>query len=215
MILEIIHTEHGYINRLLKVLQQKLESIKNGQSVDYSLIKDIVDYLHNYAQCCHHPKEDILYHYYQSHYAKNDDMKSLEQEHQELAQLTSEFAETVDIYPTLAELAGLPAPQVPQGLDGTSLVPVLEDPSASVRNHAYHSFPRRLRIGRAIRTDRYRLVEWKIPGKPESTAQYELYDYETDALEKKNLAETHPEVLERMKAILATHPEAKPNQLKK
>ncbi|MDX1303332.1 hemerythrin domain-containing protein [Photobacterium sp.] len=97
MILEIIHTEHGYINRLLKVLQQKLASIKNGQSVDYSLIKDIVDYLHNYAQCCHHPKEDILYHYYQSHYDKNDDMKSLELEHQELAQLTSEFSETVDM----------------------------------------------------------------------------------------------------------------------
>lgn len=97
MILENLHAEHGYMNRLLKVLQQKLTRVKKGQPVDYSLIKDIVDYLHNYAKCCHHPKEDILYRYYQSHYAKNDNMQSLELEHQELTQLTREFAESVDM----------------------------------------------------------------------------------------------------------------------
>ncbi|EAS42315.1 cation-binding protein [Photobacterium profundum] len=97
MMLDSIHTEHGYINRLLNILQQKLDAIENGRTVNYSLIKDIVEYLQQYAEHCHHPKEDILYHYYQSHYAKNGDMQSLEQEHHQLAQLTAEFADTVEM----------------------------------------------------------------------------------------------------------------------
>ncbi|MBK1877699.1 sulfatase [Pelagicoccus mobilis] len=122
---------------------------------------------------------------------------------------TKAFAETVDIYPTLTELAGLPAPEVPQGLDGASLVPVLENPRKSIRNHAYHSFNRKDIVGRAIRTERYRMVQWKEAGAPESKAEYELYDYKADAFETKNIAMTHPEVLEKMRAILAKHPEAK------
>src|SRR3546814_9218399 len=43
---------------------------------------------------------------------------------------TGQLAETVDIYPTLAELAGLSAPQVPQPFDGLSMVPVLKNPEA-------------------------------------------------------------------------------------
>ncbi|WP_036820474.1 hemerythrin domain-containing protein, partial [Photobacterium sanctipauli] len=91
-------TEHGYIGRLLQILQLKLTAIRNGQPVNYSLIKDIVEYLQKHAECCHHPKEDILYHYYLAHYAdKNGAMQNLEHEHEELAQLTHEFADTVDM----------------------------------------------------------------------------------------------------------------------
>jgi len=54
------------------------------------------------------------------------------------------------------------------------------------------------------------LVEWKKPGAPSDTAEYELYDYDTDPLETQNLAAKHPEVLAELKAILATHPEPKP-----
>ncbi|MGF1725973.1 hemerythrin domain-containing protein [Photobacterium nomapromontoriensis] len=98
MILDEIHTEHGYIGRLLTLLQQKLAAIRNGQEVNYSLIKDIVSYLQNHAQYCHHPKEDVLYHYYQAHYADEaEQMESLEKEHEKLAELTHEFADTVDM----------------------------------------------------------------------------------------------------------------------
>jgi len=125
---------------------------------------------------------------------------------------TKAMAETVDIYPTLAELAGLPAPTGPQSIDGKSLVPVLNDPSKSVKDHAYHAFPRGVRgteiLGRAVRTARYRMVEWKEIDAPVSTAKYELYDYQTDPLETENLAGKKPEVLAKMKEILARHPEA-------
>lgn len=122
---------------------------------------------------------------------------------------TRQLAESVDVFPTLAELAELPAPAGPQSIDGISLVPVLKDPSARVRDHAYHAYPK-AKMGRAIRTERYRLVEWKKPGAPADTAEFELYDYETDPLETKNLAAEQPNVVNQLRVILAKHPEAKP-----
>ena len=121
---------------------------------------------------------------------------------------TKQLAETVDIFPTLAELAGLPAPRGPQPIDGLSLVAALRDPSTSIRDHAYHAYPRGERMGRAIRTERYRLVEWKKPGASADTAELELYDYQADPRETKNLAASQPEIVAQFRTILARHPEA-------
>ncbi|HEC0375694.1 TPA: sulfatase-like hydrolase/transferase, partial [Escherichia coli] len=125
---------------------------------------------------------------------------------------TAQPFETVDIYPTLVELAGFKRPEVAQPLDGMSMVPVLKKPNKIIKNHAYHSFPRGGRLGRAIRTDRYRMVEWKKIGEPQSTAEYELYDYRDGNVEMKNIASEQPQVLASLKAILATYPEATPNR---
>ncbi|KOH42687.1 hypothetical protein NC99_45230 [Sunxiuqinia dokdonensis] len=122
---------------------------------------------------------------------------------------TDQLAETVDIYPTLAELAGLGKPDVPQPIDGTSMVPVLQQADQRIRDHAYHAFPKGGHLGRAIRTDRYRLVEWTNMNKPEEEKGYELYDYLNDPLETKNIYDKNKKVAEELKAILATHPEAK------
>ena len=123
---------------------------------------------------------------------------------------TNALVETVDLYPTLAELAGLPAPQVPQSIEGKSFVPALRDPNVGTKNYIFHVYPRGERLGRAVRTARYRLVEWKVPGAAAETADLELYDYETDPLETKSLAVSQPEVVSRMRALLATLPEARP-----
>ena len=123
--------------------------------------------------------------------------------------VTQQLAETVDLYPTLSELTGLPLPTGPQPIDGISLVPVLRDPSRSIRNHVYHCYPRRGRMGRAIRTEQYRLVEWKKIGDPTSSAEYELYDYINDPGETRNLASEQPETLHHLATILARHPDAK------
>lgn len=126
----------------------------------------------------------------------------------EEAQASDTFIESVDIFPTLVELAGLPEMTDAQQLDGVSLVPVLKDPGHSVRDHVYHCFPHRGRLGRAIRTDRYRMVEWRRPDEGPDQAAYELYDYQLDPLEKVNLAERQTEVLEELKKMLAQHPDA-------
>lgn len=119
---------------------------------------------------------------------------------------TLQPAESVDIFPTLVELAGLPAPSGLQPIDGVSLVPVLKDPKARVRDHAYHAYPKS-KLGRAIRTERYRLVEWKKIGQKQSEAEYELYDYEADPLETRNLAAAKPDIVKQLKAVLAQYPE--------
>jgi iduronate 2-sulfatase len=125
---------------------------------------------------------------------------------------TRQLAETVDIYPTLCELAALPSPQVPQPLDGISLVPVLKQPDERLRDHAYHTFPRGAFLGRAIRTERYRLVEWTPlrNGNGNGRTVLELYDFETDPLETRNQAAAQPEVVKQLSAILAKHPKAEP-----
>jgi iduronate 2-sulfatase len=128
---------------------------------------------------------------------------------------TQALVETVDLYPTLAELAGLPKPKVPQLLDGQSLVPVLKNPSGKSKEAIFHVFPRNRRgdgeiLGRAVRTERYRLVEWKKPGAASDTADLELYDYQADPMETKNLTTDQPEVVAKLRAILAKQPEGKP-----
>jgi iduronate 2-sulfatase len=122
---------------------------------------------------------------------------------------TGQLAETVDLYPTLADLAGLSAPAGPQPIDGLSLVPVLKDSAARVRDHAYHCFPRGGKLGRAIRTDRYRLVDWRPVGKPEAKPVYELYDYQNGPVETVNLAGKNPGIVANLASILARHPDAK------
>jgi iduronate 2-sulfatase len=124
---------------------------------------------------------------------------------------TRQLAESVDIFPTLAELAQLPPPSGPQAIDGLSLVPVLKDSDSRIRDHAFHCFPKQT-LGRAIRTERYRLVEWKMPSAPPESAELELYDYQTDPLETQNLAAEQPKVLDQLRAILAKHPNPKPSR---
>lgn len=121
---------------------------------------------------------------------------------------SDQLIETVDIYPTLAELTGLEIPQGPQPIDGLSMVPVLKDPELRVRDHAYHAYPHGGYIGRAIRTQRYRLVEWKNWDNP-SDVMYELYDYRKDPHETKNIADEEPETLIMLKKILEKHPDAR------
>jgi iduronate 2-sulfatase len=125
----------------------------------------------------------------------------------EPGEASSALIESVDIYPTLCELADLP---VPQGVDGSSFAAVLRDPSAKTKEAIFHVFPRRDLLGRAVRTARYRMVEWKRPGANAESAVIELYDHETDPGETKNLAAERPDLVTELRTILDREPEAKP-----
>ena len=86
-------------------------------------------------------------------------------------------AEMVDFYPTLAELAGLKAPEYVVGI---SLVPALKDTSKQVRETAYTQY----NTGYSIRGKRYRYTEWGEQG----AQGVEFYDHESDPEELNNLA---------------------------
>lgn len=97
------------------------------------------------------------------------------------------FVEFVDIFPTLAELAGLPL--LPQ-LEGTSFRPLLEKPEQPWKQAAFSQYqrPGKERImGRSVRTERWRYTEW-VNGKNES-AGVELYDEKNDPKENVNVSD--------------------------
>src|SRR5690606_28201193 len=123
--------------------------------------------------------------------------------------VTDQFAESVDVYPTLAKLAGLDKPKGPQPIDGIDLTPVLKDGSKEIKDHAYHAFPMGGYLGEAIRTERYRMIRWTPMRKNKKEVLYELYDYVNDAKETKNIAEEKPKVVSDMLAILEQYPIAK------
>lgn len=81
----------------------------------------------------------------------------------------------VDLYPTLCDLCELPKPE---RLDGTSLVPLLEDPSAMEHPPAVMVMGGR---HAAVRDDRWRLIRY-------GNGEEELYDHENDPNEWRNLA---------------------------
>ncbi|MEM6631381.1 MAG: sulfatase [Bacteroidota bacterium] len=119
---------------------------------------------------------------------------------------TNQLIETVDIYPTLVDLAGLEMPQTPQPIDGISMKSILSGGKQSLKDHIYHCYPRGGKMGQAIRTERYRLVSWYTLNNPELDRTYELYDYEADVLETVNIYEESLEVAEKLHKILASYP---------
>ncbi|MFM8573343.1 MAG: sulfatase-like hydrolase/transferase [Pirellula sp.] len=130
---------------------------------------------------------------------------------------TKALIESVDIYPTLCELAGIQTPNSLDGnsLDGKSFAKVLQNPNLGHRDHAISVYPRSKEgvgqvLGRSIRSERYRLVQWKAWNAPNDSAEYELYDYQTDPLETRNLASEQPAVVAKLLESLSSHPAAKP-----
>ncbi|HEX6960726.1 MAG TPA: sulfatase [Lacipirellula sp.] len=120
---------------------------------------------------------------------------------------SASLVESIDVYPTICELADVAAPE---NVDGVSFVAALRGSEENAKSHVSHVYPRGPRLGRAIRTDRYRLVEWKNPAAADDTAELELYDYQADPLETKNLAAEQPQVVAELRALLDDQPEAKP-----
>jgi iduronate 2-sulfatase len=112
-------------------------------------------------------------------------------DHIKAGQETNALVEAVDIFPTLADLAGL---EVPEYLEGNSFKPVIQDPERPWKTGVLSQQPRGIvadREGTSMRTSQYRYTEWISTFTGEILAQ-ELFDYELDPTESVNLA-TRPE----------------------
>ena len=94
---------------------------------------------------------------------------------------TQALAELVDIYPTLCEACELPTSPT---LEGTSLIPVIQEPTRPWKTATFSQFIKGNAHGNSIRTARYRYTEWG------DAAEHgiELYDYDTDPVETRNIA---------------------------
>jgi arylsulfatase A-like enzyme len=93
--------------------------------------------------------------------------------------------QSLDIYPTLRELCGLPVP--PQGLEGASLAPLLHNPAGAWERPAYSVWSEdgKTLHGVAVRTEKWRYAEFG----PDGVNGAMLFDPVADPLEMKNLAD--------------------------
>ena len=120
---------------------------------------------------------------------------------------TKALVELVDLYPTLVDLAGLPAPE---HLKGQSLRPVLEDTERPGRATAFTvgwsraawmhpEMSGRNVMGYSIRTERFRYTEWDG-----GNAGAELYDYDMDPMEINNLVDDpiYADTLAKLKRLI-------------
>ncbi len=108
--------------------------------------------------------------------------------------------ETLDLYPTLCELCGLP---VPAGLDGRSIVPLLNDPTAAWDYPAYTVAGNNNRLaGVAVRTEQYRYAEYDG-----ANGGAMLFDERADPHELKNRIDdpSLSAVKEKLAALAKTH----------
>ncbi len=101
---------------------------------------------------------------------------------------TKALNEAVDIYPSLCDICGVPRPP---GLEGSSWLPLFENPNQIWKRAAFSQYPREIPgvgpgMGYSMRTRRYRYTEWSAIDSPYKAA--ELYDYLDTAHELRNLA---------------------------
>jgi len=100
---------------------------------------------------------------------------------------TDSMVETLDVFPTLCDLAGFPQPDF---VDGVSLLPLLEEPASL--GHPAISYGRG---AKTIRTDTHRLIV-------HNDGYVELYDHTSVEKEAKNLAEANPDLAKELLARL-------------
>ena len=96
---------------------------------------------------------------------------------------------SVDLYPTLLELAGLPPPKG-QILDGVSLVPALRGTSLPARPRLFWHFP--CYVGRATPASAVRDGDFKLIEFFEDGGHVELYNLRDDPNEERDLAASQP-----------------------
>ena len=98
---------------------------------------------------------------------------------------TNTLVELMDLYPTLAELAGLEAPG---NLQGDSLIRVLDNQGFDLGKVAISQYKRAGAYGYSMRTDRYRYTEWVMENG--DVVYRDLYDMKNDPGETHNLKDS-------------------------
>lgn len=117
----------------------------------------------------------------------------------------------IDLFPTLLDLCGVPAPAGPP-LDGRSLRPLLEKPNApdwpERTLFTHNPISESNRYPGAVRTQQYRLVREitgpaggsKAQANDASAKPWQLYDMEADPGQEHDLAPQHPDIVQDLAA---------------
>jgi arylsulfatase A len=121
-----------------------------------------------------------------------------------------QVAATIDLLPTIAKLTGAEPPK--KSIDGLDISALLSDPAATSPHDEVGFFYYRNNKPEAIRLGKWKLRVGAAPkqkkgkkAKPAKPQSVELYDLRADISEANNLAESKPEVVARLRKVMADY----------
>ena len=96
-IIESLHTDHVNFSRLLILLDRQIDVLKEGGLPDFEMMMDTIDYLQNYADLYHHPREDLIFRFFleRSDVAR-DSIDELRRQHRALWESTNQLRLVID-----------------------------------------------------------------------------------------------------------------------
>jgi hemerythrin-like domain-containing protein len=95
-IIETLLEEHRNIEELLLVLERELNVFDRDEWPDYEIIQAIISYFQDYPDCCHHPKEDMVFEKLKARDpVAVESIGDLEAEHQNERQRLCRVADTI------------------------------------------------------------------------------------------------------------------------
>jgi arylsulfatase A-like enzyme len=120
-------------------------------------------------------------------------------------QTSEAMIQSIDFYPTLAEIAGAELP-ADQAMDGRSFVPLLRGKATSHRDTIYAFFPHNTPASGQVPAVSVRRGDWKLirffHDGPKQQDRHELYDLKNDLSETTDRAGEQPQVVAELSALL-------------
>lgn len=112
------------------------------------------------------------------------------------------LVENIDIFPSVAQAAGLKVPTQ----DGTSLLPLLDNPNMTWKKAAYSLFTRGPTMGVTVTDGQWRYTEWRDAATQE-IKYVELYDHTDSDLASANVAskQQYNDIKQHLKGLLHEH----------
>ena len=104
------------------------------------------------------------------------------------------IVETIDIFPTLADLCELP---IPEYLEGESIKQIIQNPDVSIKQYSIGERNAWGVHGQTLRSERYRLMIWKDP-KTKHILEINLFDNDERPIPHTNIADENPKVVEQL-----------------
>jgi hemerythrin-like domain-containing protein len=102
-----LREEHRNIEELLLVLEHELDLFERGGRLDNEIIKAVIDYFLDYPDCCHHPKEDMIFEKLKARDpVAAESVGDLEAEHHNEGERLRRVADMISKHPTVPEAPG-------------------------------------------------------------------------------------------------------------